>query len=117
MQFCILLVVAVLPVRQFITVPGDGAIFNCFSPVPGLVNVKWLINGTLFVSGSFPGVQAEFSSHVQVGNLAFTNIPASFNNTRIGCIGTFSSGEVQQSEDVSLLLLQGIITLFNITNK
>ena len=97
-----------LPVRSFITVPGDGAAFNCFSPVPGLQSVEWLINGTQLDNLALQDVQDEFSSRLRVGNLAFTNIPIAYNATSIRCRGTFSSGEIVVSSGATLLLLQGI---------
>ena len=68
------------------------------------MDVQWTLNGTLLTELNITGVEATFDSVGWV--LQFTNLTAELNQTRIGCIATFQSGETVTTA-TTLLKLQG----------
>ena len=103
---CCFTTVSVFPPDQFVAVVNGSATFSCLSVGGGIVSVQWLLNGSLLNSG-LQNVHTSFSPMFRVGILEFTNLPREYNNTRIGCRATATSGNTLLSRDATLLLLQG----------
>ncbi len=94
------------PIGQFAVTPGDSAELFCFiSPSAGVIDVQWLVNGTLLMDIPSATVQYLGSGF---GSLTFANLSSEFNRTRIGCRPVYSDGIREDSTDSTLLLLQGL---------
>ncbi len=93
------------PSGQLVSTPGGGAGFWC-TVYPGVVDVQWLVNGTLLDDPSLVDATVRYlGSGFEV--LTFANLSSGLNMTRIGCRAVYSDGRAECSIDFTLLLLQG----------
>ena len=85
--------------------------FNCIPTTSqdegGVVDIRWLINGTLLDDSDLNNVNSAFVGGVGgFGTLTFSSVQLDQNSTSVSCNVHFVSGHVEKSSD-SLLLLQG----------
>ena len=85
--------------------------FNCIPPASqnedGVVDIRWLINGSLLDDSDLNNVNSAFvSGFGGFGTLTFSSVRLDQNSTSVSCNVHFVSGHVENSSD-SLLLLQG----------
>ncbi len=99
--------VSVVPAEEFISTTGGRAEISCIAaPSAEVVDMQWLINGTLFDNLNLTNV-TEVLVGVGIMKLIFVSIPVEYNVTRIRCTVEFSGGRLQTSPNDTLLLLQG----------
>ena len=85
--------------------------FNCIPPASqnegGVLDIRWLINGTLLDDSDLNNVNSAFVGGVGgFGTLTFSSVRLDQNSTSVTCSVNFTSGHVENSSD-SLLLVQG----------
>ena len=102
--------VYVYPLGGVVSTPGGNASFQCISTIPygerGL-RIQWLMNESVALVNETIGRRiavAYVSDDIPV--LRFTEIPLEFNQTKIQCNASLSSGNQFVSE-IALLQLQG----------
>ncbi len=100
--------IIVFPSGQHVSIPGGSAEFSCVVLVQaGVVNLQWLLNGTLLDDPRLVNATVENLDNMRHGRLIFTDLPYELNVTRIRCRAVYSDGEEEDSVDSALLLLQG----------
>ncbi len=98
--------VTVTPSGQLVSTPGGSVRFVCLVfPSDGLMDIQWLVNGTLLSNPTLINATVEILRQ-GIGALTFANLGSEFNMTRIGCRAAFSDGNYRDSES-TLSLLQG----------
>ena len=109
--------VSVLPEDHAVSYPSGAINFFCLSiSSPTITGVEWMLNNTFLNEmeekdmGGMT-ISQEFSA-IFGGTLRFLNVSEVFNNTVIRCRATVSTGDSVTSNDVSILLLQGIIAIY-----
>ena len=98
----IVFLVIIVPRDVYVSTAGGEASFTCFTS--GSASVQWQLNGSLIHTLSLSNVETtvEMSGGFTRGTLRLSNLPVTYNNTRIRCTtATLSS-------DDTLLLLQGV---------
>ena len=104
-----------------VSTPGRNASFQCTSTVPhgdrGL-RIQWLMNESAALVDETTD-QGNVVAHVRnrIEALDFINIPSEFNQTRIRCNASLSSGEQFWSATVSLQLQGDHNVVLSITMK
>ena len=83
---------------------GGEATFICIASTMPIMNLEWHVNGESLSSLQLSNVVQLFSHGV--GTLRFDNVTVDYNDTRVQCLATTSSGEVVASTN-STLLVQG----------
>lgn len=86
---------------------GGHILVSCSGANDVLMTVQWLINGTIRDLDTLPGID-----HVHVVSLQFSNIPAEYNGTVIGCIG-----DGVRTQENTTLLIQGMRLLNTVTTE
>ena len=88
---------------------ADGeASFTCI--ISGNASVQWLLNGSLIhtLNSSHAETTVEMSGEFTAGTLRLSNLPLTYNNTRITCVTTLSATTPAQVLNATTsLLLQG----------
>lgn len=98
------------PPDELVAVLGGAAAFNCYSPTDEIDDVQWLLNNSTLESNGFEEtVTTFFNEGVRIGTLVFTDLPMSYNGTKVGCRVMLSSGLTSASTDATVLLVQGIL--------
>ena len=91
---------------QHVSTPGSRAEFTCVAiPSTGVVNVQWLLNGTVLERNS-----SNITIHYVgpgIGQLIFCNLSLERNMTVIGCRAIYDTNRHTNSTNVAVLLLQG----------
>lgn len=100
--------VGVIPPGVSISAIRGSAFFTCFAGMETVVSIDWLVNATV-LPDSGVNFSIEFVSEPPVFSiLRLNNLTINFNNTRIGCVVLYSSGDLQAAPESSLLVLQGL---------
>ena len=86
------------------SIPGGIATFRCLSTTT-IVGVQWLVNGSLLDDQNVMNAEQELVAGI--GILTLTDIPLTYNGTRIRCIAEFDNGERATTNDAVILILQG----------
>ena len=72
----------------------------------GVISSEWLLND-ITVDSNTRDVTVNISNDFGVGVLRLSNVGVRFNNTRVLCVASLTSGQVATSNSATLLLLQG----------
>lgn len=105
------IIVKVYPEEQLIeAIRGCGVSFYCTLETANfsnrVVGVQWLVNGTQLENLHLMNVTEGFTTvGIGLGMLNFTNLPVSYNMTRIQCNATLTSGETSLSTNSVVLLI------------
>ena len=93
-----------------VSYPGGPATFQCVSTSTKTVDIKFIVNGSLFGSLTLENVTQRLlrgdMGLARAGTLRFVDLPVEYNNTDLQCRAEFSMGPPEISTLV-VLLLQG----------
>ncbi len=110
--------VTVTPSGQFVSTRGSMAEFACtVSPSAGVMDVQWLVNGSLLDNPTLFDATVQYSSTFGVGRLIFASLSSEFDMTRIGCRAVYSDRSSEDSTESTLLLLQGYLYITNMLRQ
>ncbi len=76
----------VAPIVVLVSTPGGMVVFNCLiSPSTGVIDVQWLLNGSLLDNPNLVNATVRFSQDFGVGILTIASLSSELNTTRIEC--------------------------------
>ena len=94
-------IVTILPQESFASATGGNVTVTCI--LDGNATVQWLLNRS-FAESTLVRKLTVMESMMTFGILKLTNLPKTFNRTRITCV--FTLPEAAQAVNASTLLLQ-----------
>ncbi len=97
-------VVSVYPDGIVVVAVGGTTTLGCFSSISRVESIRWLANGSVLASSS--NVQQMLT--LQTGLLTITNLTLDYNMTNFSCLVYYSDRQPLQSNDATLLLVQGL---------
>ena len=107
-MWLLILATILQPEAGYVSTVGGVTSFTCL--ISGNASVQWLLNGSLIhtLNSSHAETTVDMSGGFTAGRLRLSNLPVTYNSTRITCVATLSATTPAQVLNATTsLLLQG----------